>query len=105
MGRPDLLNRFSRDTELYFGVISTSHFVIVVIFAAARVGFFCANTPVDVVLTVGSVFPARDRAHTYCVSRSHSCVLTDSTFAHDHFLSIGRGNAVYDAIFGATTNA
>ena len=40
MGRPDLLDRFSRDTELYFGVISTSHFVIVVIFAAARVGFF-----------------------------------------------------------------
>ncbi|KAF9792646.1 hypothetical protein BJ322DRAFT_63556 [Thelephora terrestris] len=38
MGRPNLLNTFSRDAEIYFGVITTSHFLIVVVFAAARPG-------------------------------------------------------------------
>jgi len=40
MSGPDILSRLSRDSEIYFGAIATSHFVIVVMFAVARVVFF-----------------------------------------------------------------
>ena len=39
MSSSNILSRVSRDAEIYFGVIATSHFVIVVMFAVARVGF------------------------------------------------------------------
>ena len=39
MSGPDILSRLGRDAEIYFGVIASSHFMIVVMFAVARVGF------------------------------------------------------------------
>jgi len=35
-----ILDTVARDTQIYFVLISTSHFLIVIIFVAARVGFF-----------------------------------------------------------------
>jgi len=40
---PNVLGTITRDAEIYFAVISTSHFLIAVMFAVARVRFF---TPV-----------------------------------------------------------
>jgi len=40
MNVPNLLDTVTRDAEIYFAMLSTSHLVIVVTFAAARVGFF-----------------------------------------------------------------
>lgn len=37
MGGPGILSRISRDTEIYFGVIATSHFVVVIMLVVARV--------------------------------------------------------------------
>lgn len=42
MTGPDIISNLSRDTELYFGVIATSHFVIVIMFGVARVGFLAS---------------------------------------------------------------
>jgi hypothetical protein len=39
IGGPNVLDRVSKDAGIYFGVIATSHFVIVIMFAAARVRF------------------------------------------------------------------
>lgn len=39
MSGPDILSRLSRDTEIYFGVIATSHFVVAVMYAVVRVVF------------------------------------------------------------------
>jgi len=38
MNRPDILSRLSRDTEIYFAVIATSHFMITIMFGVARAG-------------------------------------------------------------------
>jgi len=38
MGGPDVLNTLNRDAEIYFAVIATSHFVIVIMFGVARAG-------------------------------------------------------------------
>lgn len=37
---PDILDTLNRDAEIYFAVISTSHFLIVLMCFLARVGFF-----------------------------------------------------------------
>jgi hypothetical protein len=39
MGGANVLDRVSKDSKMYFGVIATSHFVIVAMFILARVGF------------------------------------------------------------------
>lgn len=36
---PNILNTVTRDAEVYFAMISTSHLLIVVMFSVARVGF------------------------------------------------------------------
>ena len=36
---PDIVSTLSKDTMVYFGMIATSHLVIVIMFAAARVRF------------------------------------------------------------------
>jgi hypothetical protein len=36
----DILDTVSRDAEIYFGVIASSHLVVVIMFAAARVRLF-----------------------------------------------------------------
>jgi len=40
---PNILSTITRDTGIYFAVISTSHLLIMIMFTAERVGFF---TPV-----------------------------------------------------------
>lgn len=37
---PSILDTISRDAEVYFGIITTTHLSIVVMYAAARVRFF-----------------------------------------------------------------
>lgn len=39
-GVPSILEAVSRDARVYFVVISSSHFVVVVMYSVARVGFF-----------------------------------------------------------------
>ena len=39
MGGPDIVSTLSRDTEIYFGIITTTHLVVVIMFAVARVRF------------------------------------------------------------------
>ena len=36
----EILDTVSRDAEIYFGVIASSHLVVVIMFAAARVRLF-----------------------------------------------------------------
>lgn len=35
-----IVNAVTRDTEIYFAVITTSHLLIIIMFTSARVGFF-----------------------------------------------------------------
>lgn len=40
MSGSDILGRLSRDAEVYFGVIATSHFVVLILLTVVSVGFF-----------------------------------------------------------------
>lgn len=40
MSGPGILDRVTLDAKIYFGVMATSHFVVVIMFAVARVGLF-----------------------------------------------------------------
>ena len=42
MSGPDILSRLSKDSEIYFAFIATSHFAIVIIFGVARVWFLAS---------------------------------------------------------------
>jgi len=38
-GAPSILDTINRDAKIYFGIITTNHVLIVVMYASARVGF------------------------------------------------------------------
>jgi hypothetical protein len=40
MSGPGILDRVTLDATIYFGVMATSHFIVVIMFAVTRVGFF-----------------------------------------------------------------
>jgi len=44
MNRSRILNTVSRDAEIYFVIITTCHFLIVVMILAARVGILCTGS-------------------------------------------------------------
>ena len=39
MSGPDIIKRLSKDSEIYFAFIATSHLMVVIMFQVARVGF------------------------------------------------------------------
>jgi len=39
IGVPNILDKISRDAEIYFASITMNHLLIVIMYAAARVGF------------------------------------------------------------------
>jgi hypothetical protein len=47
IGMPSILDTVSRDAEIYFAIITSIHFWIVVFYAAARVGFFAPVPELD----------------------------------------------------------
>ena len=57
---PSVLDSVTRDSEIYFGIISMSHFLGMVVYVVAGVGLFYANTQIQRVLTVWFAFPASD---------------------------------------------
>ena len=71
-GVPSILDTVSRDAGIYFAVISSSHFVVVVMYALARVGFFIRALG-SIVLTTDSVFSANIAGPSNCVSRRDAC--------------------------------
>lgn len=79
---PSIIDTVSRDAEIYFAVITTTHFLIVVMYAAARVGVLCVGTQAWRALTIESAFAARGRVHTYSVSRPYACDCAESGFAN-----------------------
>lgn len=92
---PSIIDTVSRDAEMYFAVITTTHLLIVVMYAAARVGVLCIGTQAWRALTIESAFAARGRVLTYSVSRPHACDWTKPDFAnYAPSSSVGRGNAV-----------
>lgn len=42
IGVPNILDTINRDAEIYFASITTNHLLIVIMYAAARVGFLAS---------------------------------------------------------------
>ena len=73
MNKPKLLDKISRDAKVYFGVITTCHFLTVVVHFTTRVRFFVPVSEfIQRVLTFGFAFLAIDTGHTSNVSRPHA---------------------------------